>query len=189
MEEVIVLNTEEKKEKKVEITPLPLYDENFPMLKMRMLEYVLSLPNKNMNVLIERLKMTMKLYGGIGLSANQCGVMERVFVIGSEDFQMACINPRVISESAELEKEQEGCLSYPALSVKIPRSKRIEVEFMNEMGEIKQSTLEGLSARCFLHELDHMNGIRLVDKVGQASMLMARKKQSKRLNNFKKNKR
>ena len=184
MEDVIVLNTEEKKQ---EITPLPLYDENYPMLRLRMPEYVLPLPNKNMNLLIERLKLTMKMCGGIGLSANQCGVRERVFIIGSEDFQMACINPRVISESAEVLKEQEGCLSYPALSVKIPRAQRIEVEFMDEMGEIKQSTLEGLSARCFLHELDHMNGIRLVDKVGSAAMMMARKKQNKRLQNFKKN--
>ena len=121
----------------------------------------------------------MKLYGGLGLSANQCGVFQRVFVIGSDQFQIACINPKVIGVSADLLKENEGCLSYPGLYLKIERPKTIQVEFTAENGEIKQMELDGLTARCFLHELDHMNGKKFVEHVGPVSLQMAKKKQDK----------
>jgi peptide deformylase len=88
---------------------------------MKMPEYKDTLPNFAMNNLVKRLKLTMKLYGGIGLSANQCGIFERVFVIGTDQFQIACINPKVIKSSADLQKENEGCLSFPGLYVKIAR--------------------------------------------------------------------
>jgi peptide deformylase len=53
------------------------------------------------------------------------------------------------------------------------------VEFTNEMGELKQMRLEGITARCFQHELDHMNGIRMIDHIGPVALQMARKKQEK----------
>ena len=165
------------KEEKIE--PLPLFDENHPMLSKPIPEYKQALPNQNMNILIKRLKMTMKQFAGLGLSANQCGVFERVFVIGSEHFQFACINPKIIDQSAEMIKDNEGCLSYPALYLKIERPNSIQVEFTDENGQRQQTMLEGLSARCFLHELDHMNGVRMVDRVKPLALQMARDKQKK----------
>jgi peptide deformylase len=132
-----------------------------------------------MEMLVKRLKMTMKLYGGIGLSANQCGVFERVFVIGTDHFQIACINPRIIGQAPSTIKAEEGCLSFPGLHVKLDRPDWVEVEFTNEMGELKQMRLEGITARCFQHELDHMNGIRMIDHIGPVALQMARKKQEK----------
>lgn len=161
--------------------PLPLYDENHPMLKQSIPEYKGSLPNDALTVLVKRLKLTMRMFNGIGLSANQCGVFERVFVIGTDQFQIACINPKIVAHSEELEKTPEGCLSYPGLYLHIPRYKWIDVEFYTEFGELKQTRLEGLSARCFQHELDHMNGIRFENHVGPASMMLARQKQQKRI--------
>ena len=163
----------------VKVEPLPLYDENHPMLKVQIPEYKFDLPNPLMEMLVKRLKMTMKLYGGIGLSANQCGVFERVFVIGTDHFQIACINPRIIGQAPSTIKSEDGCLSFPGLHVKLDRPDWVEVEFTNEMGELKQMRLDGITARCFQHELDHMNGIRMVDHIGPVALQMARKKQEK----------
>jgi peptide deformylase len=175
-------------EQQVRVEPLPLYDENHPMLKVQIPEYKFDLPNPLMEMLVKRLKMTMKLYGGIGLSANQCGVFERVFVIGTDHFQIACINPRIIGQSPSTIKVEEGCLSFPGLHVKLDRPDWVEVEFTNEMGELKQMRLEGITARCFQHELDHMNGIRMIDHIGPVALQMARRKQDKIIKKIVRNK-
>jgi peptide deformylase len=166
-----------KQEQKIE--PLSLFDDNHPMLSKPIPEYVLPLPNPNMNILINRLKKTMKQFSGLGLSANQCGVFERVFVIGTEHFQFACINPKIIDQSAEMIKDNEGCLSYPALYLKIERPSWIMASFYNERGERVEMKMEGLTARCFQHELDHMNGVRFIEHVGPVSLRLAKQKHDK----------
>lgn len=109
---------------------------------------------KLVNDLIE----TMTHHRGIGLSANQCGLPHRVFVMWSEK-PLACFNPRIIDVSAEQVLLEEGCLSYPHLYVKIKRPKHIKVRFQNVYGETLTEKFTGMTARCFLHELDHLNGI------------------------------
>lgn len=158
------------------LEPLAVYTDRHPMLSAKVPEYQLPIPNVNMNNLVQRLKMTMTKYGGMGLSANQCGIMERVFVIGTDQFQIACINPRVTAMSEEIIKEREGCLSYPALYLTIARPAWIEVSFYTETGEFKEMRLDGLTARCFLHELDHLNGIKMTQLVGKLSAQMAEKR-------------
>jgi peptide deformylase len=170
----------------VRVEPLPLYDENHPMLKVQIPEYKFDLPNPLMEMLVKRLKMTMKLYGGIGLSANQCGVFERVFVIGTDHFQIACINPRIIGQAPSTIKAEEGCLSFPGLHVKLDRPDWVEVEFTNEMGELKQMRLEGITARCFQHELDHMNGVRYTIKAKPLALQTAKKKKDKLIHRYRK---
>jgi peptide deformylase len=177
-ENYFVIDTEKTVEKK-EVQPLPLYSENYSMLDDEVPEYNEPLPNAFMSNLVQRLKMTMKLYGGIGLSANQCGVYERMFVIGTDEFQMICINPKVLQVSKETIKENEGCLSFPGLFLKIDRPKSILVEYMNEFGQIESKWLDGVTARCYLHELDHMNGIKYTSKVGAVSLSQGRRKQQK----------
>jgi len=182
MSDILTIDTEvaagvKKVESQVE--PLQVYDDKFSMLSEVMPEFVGILPNTSMTHLVKRMKMTMKLYSGLGLSANQCAVKERVFVIGTDQFQMACINPKVIEVSEELVKDTEGCLSFPAFFLNFPRPKWIEVEFTNENGETKQMRLDGLTARCFLHELDHLNGVKFTSYVGAASILQAARKQQK----------
>ena len=149
------------------------------MLSDEIPKYIDALPNEYMTNLIKQLKMTMKLYGGIGLSANQCGVYERVFVIGTDEYQMACINPEVIDTSNEQVKDNEGCLSFPGLYLKVNRPKSIKIRFLNEVGQTQEMWIDGLTARCYLHELDHMNGIKFTDKVGPVSLSQAKRKQQK----------
>ena len=166
-----------KAEPKVE--PLQVYDDRLPLLSEVMPEFVGVLPNASMTHLVKRMKMTMKLYSGLGLAANQCAVKERVFVIGTDQFQMACINPKVLESSEEIVKDTEGCLSFPAFFLSIPRPKWIEVEFTDENGQRKQTRLDGLTARCFLHELEHLNGVKFTSHVGSVAMLQAKRKQEK----------
>lgn len=179
MSELLTIDTGAGFVKQEKIDPLPLYDDNHPMLKVKIPEYEHSLPNSAMTQLIKRMKMTMKKFGGIGLSANQCGVFERVFVLGTDEFQLVCINPKVVEFSESKIKMAEGCLSYPGLFLNIERTNSITVEFLNEKGETIQMKMEGVTARAFLHELDHMNGVRFVDHVGPVSLRMAKKRQVK----------
>jgi peptide deformylase len=132
-----------------------------------------------MSDLIERLKMTMKLYGGIGLSANQCGVQERVFVAGSDTFQMACINPKIINLSGKVSKKREGCLSFPGLYLNIPRYESVEVEYYTESGEKKTHTFDGLTAQLFQHEYEHMEGKIFTAHVGPLALKLAKERQAK----------
>lgn len=188
MSEVLTFNTESNTVvKESEIVPLTIYSDAFGMLKEVMPEYTDKLPNNNMERFSKQMHLTRKMYNGIGLAANQCGIRARVFVIGTsdrDDFKITCINPRVVKQSDNIVREREGCLSYPALSVTIGRPDNIDVEFTNEKGELVNMNLTGVTARCFLHELDHLNGVLMADRVGPTTMMMARDKQKKQLKKF-----
>jgi peptide deformylase len=169
------------------IEPLKVFGENHPMLSVPIPEYTEAIPNPSMKNLVARLKMTMKLYSGIGLSANQCGIFQRVFVIGTEHFQIACINPKVVAQSEEISKDNEGCLSFPAMFLKVDRPTWVDVEFYDETGAFKQIRMEGLTARCFLHELDHMNGVKFIEHAGPLAVQMARQRQGKLVKQYVRN--
>ena len=181
MSEILKLNTVDPKyQQEKEVEPFPLFDENHPMMKQRIPEYDITLlPNPVMTNTINRLKMTMKLYNGLGLSANQCGVFERVFIVGNNEIVIVCINPKVIKVSEDLIKDNEGCLSFPGLFLKIERASSVEVEYYDLQGKKYNTTFTGLTARCFLHELDHMNGITMDKHVKPLALKMAKEKQGK----------
>ena len=180
MSDVLTINTDlavKREEEKIE--PLPLFGEDYKMLDDEIPPYTDAWPNPYMTKLAKRLKMTMKLYGGIGLSANQCGVYERVFVIGTEHFQYVCINPKVVEVGHNLIKDKEGCLSYPGLYLSVERPESVLVEFTDENGQQNRMWFDGITARCFLHELDHMNGVRFTNYVKPVALRMAKQKQEK----------
>ena len=181
MSEILKLNTVDPKyQQEKEIEPFPLFDENHPMMKQRIPEYNITLlPNPVMTNTINRLKMTMKLYNGLGLSANQCGVFERVFIVGNGEIVIVCINPKIIKASDDLIKDNEGCLSFPGLFLKVERASSVEVEYYDYQGKKYNTTFTGLTARCFLHELDHMNGITMDKHVKPLALKMAKDKQGK----------
>ena len=179
MSEFLTIDTTSGVVTEEKIEQLRLYGENHPMLSVPIPEYTEAIPNPSMKNLVARLKLTMKLYGGVGLSANQCGIFQRVFIIGTEHFQIACINPKVIAQSEEITKDNEGCLSFPAMYLKVDRPTWVDAEFYDETGALKQIRMEGLTARCFLHELDHMNGVKFVDHAGPLAVQMARQRQEK----------
>jgi peptide deformylase len=178
----LVINTENSVIQKVndEVVPFVLVKDDDSILHNQIPEYIVeSLPNPIMSKLIARLKMTMQINGGIGLSANQCGVNERVFIIGNEFFQMACINPKIINFSGNDKRKREGCLSYPGLYLNIPRHDSVEVEYYTESGEKKTHTFDGLTAQIFQHEMEHMEGKTFTAHVGPFALKLARERQTK----------
>ena len=118
---------------------------------------------------------------GIGLAANQIGLSKRVFVMGSNNIEgfplpFAVFNPKIIESSQELCIDQEGCLSYPGLWLNVKRPERIVVEYQTSKGDIITAEMSGLIARCFQHELDHLDGVCFVDKVSKLKLQLAMKK-------------
>jgi peptide deformylase len=95
------------------------------------------------------------------------------------DPTVCCFNPEIIEESEEIILMEEGCLSYPGLFVKIKRPKTIKVKFADHTGEYKTETFDGITARCFLHELDHMNGINFLQRANSIHRKQALKKMKK----------
>ena len=108
------------------------------------------------------LKENMFHYKGIGLSANQIGISERVFVmmlnIETEE-TITCFNPRIIKSYEDDVWYEEGCLSFPDEIINIQISNRIFVKYEDEDKKNHKIKLDGLSARVFLHEFDHLEGI------------------------------
>ena len=134
----------------------------------------------------DNLTETMKELHGIGLSASQCGVMERVFIMYSDLKErkiIACFNPRIIEESVEQSLMDEGCLTYPGLWLKVKRPIWIRATWEDTKGTKGEYQLLGLEARIFQHEYDHMEGTNFTKKVSKLRMKMAMKrlkKQTKR---------
>jgi peptide deformylase len=117
---------------------------------------------------------------GIGLSANQVGLDAQVFVMGdSVENSTICINPTVLQYTEETVDDIEGCLSFPNIYVKIKRPKEILAEWYNEDLEKQTVKIEGYSAKCYLHELDHLLGITFKDRASKLKWNMATKKARK----------
>jgi peptide deformylase len=125
---------------------------------------------------------------GIGLAANQVGLTKRVFTMGSFNMPgfpkpFALFNPKIVEESKTTVLDKEGCLSYPGLYLSITRPEWAIVEFQNYKGDTVEAKVEGYVAKCFQHELDHLNGICFVDKVSRMKLQLAYKKLRKKLKN------
>jgi peptide deformylase len=118
---------------------------------------------------------------GIGLAANQIGITKRVFVMGSNNISgfpapFAVFNPQIVETSTDMITDQEGCLSYPGLFLTVKRPSWIIAEYQNSRGDTIEAKFEGYLAKCFQHELDHLDGICFVDKVSPLKLNLAMKK-------------
>lgn len=107
---------------------------------------------------------------GIGLAATQIGIPQRFFVYDiSEDKKnpKMVINPKIIWRSQEKIVYNEGCLSIPGLRLPIHRSKKIKVVWIDEKGKENKEELEDLASVLFQHEIDHLDGKLIIDKLPQ----------------------
>lgn len=181
--DVLVIDTDAWKKdlpaisKQIEI--FSLLTEIHPALKSRLPDFDFANPPVNASEFASSLVETCKKHNGLGLSANQCGYNYRVFVMGSGDEYVAFFNPKIISVSEETIRMEEGCLSYMDLFLNIERPSTIEVEYQDFTGTTKTAKFAGLTARCFQHELDHMNGIVYTVHMKPLALQMAIKKRSK----------
>jgi peptide deformylase len=186
MSETIVFNTEEtlKDGNYATTQNIPIFNlvsENDPILREVMPEFDFTNPPVNPMEFASSLVETCKEHKGYGLSANQCGFRHRVFVMGSGEQYVAFFNPELINISQQESHLVEGCLSFPLLGLSITRPAEVGVRYQDFNGEWKGTTLSGISARCFLHELDHMNGILYTSKVKPLALQTGMKKRDKLL--------
>jgi peptide deformylase len=163
---------------KQEVKTFDLVPVDWEILYREMPEFDFSKPPVNPNEFASTLVETCKKNNGFGLSANQCGYPYRVFVMGADDEYVAFFNPKLIKTEGEVHME-EGCLSWPLLNLRITRPKKIWVEYQDFTGEKKEAIFDGISARCFLHELDHMNGIMYTSRVKPLALQFGLKKLEK----------
>jgi len=122
--------------------------------------------------------------GGIGLAANQVGLLKRVFAIHLKDQVPFCMfNPYILWGDNNLAQGQEGCLSFPDLFLNIPRHKTISAGYVDRHNNKRIIELTGIDARCFQHELDHLNGVCFIDNISPLKLALAKKKLLKKRKN------
>ncbi|NBW56541.1 peptide deformylase [bacterium] len=126
------------------------------------------------NLLCDRCKEI----GGIGLAANQVGINTRVFVMGLDEIMFGIFNPVIVEYSDQLENMDEGCLSFPGMSLNIKRPGSIVATYKDSKGKEFTNRFEGLSARVFQHEYDHMIGKTFKSHVSQLKWNLAVKKKN-----------
>jgi len=116
--------------------------------------------------LVERMRHLLREANGIGLAATQVGVLRRVFLFlpDPEQDAVALVNPRIVESSDERVSDDEGCLSLQGVVVPVERDERVTVEATDLEGNEVRFELEGLPARIAQHELDHLDGVLILDR-------------------------
>jgi peptide deformylase len=158
---------------------LKLHKEDDPILKQPAEQW--NFENHVNAAVIEREMIElMKSNNGIGLAGNQVGLLLRVFVMRTTDGrEFGCFNPWIMFGDNDFITGDEGCLSFTNLWLKVPRHNKITASYLDNAGKPCIIELEGLDARCFQHELDHLNGVTFTEYVSDLKLTMARKKQRK----------
>jgi peptide deformylase len=156
--------------------PNPILDERMPEFDFdNPLTDPVQLEKDMIEIMLER--------GGIGLAANQVGIKTRMFVMGHPKYRehaQAFFNPVIAGVTDDTLEEEEGCLSFPNIYVKIKRPRGVLVRFQNSKGETQEAEFFGTECRCFLHEFDHLEGITYKDRLSQLKWALAVKKSTKR---------
>jgi peptide deformylase len=119
--------------------------------------------NDALRELSHNMTFTMLQAGGIGLAANQVGVVDRVVVMLIGGAAVTLINPEITKQSSLQNAIQEGCLSIPHRSRTRPRYGSVTVSYKDLTGKDKQVNLGGLESVCIQHEIDHLNGKTMLD--------------------------
>ena len=156
-----------------------LIEAGNPILKVRLSG---CSPDLDRDEIERKLINSMEHYRGIGLSANQIGIMERVFVMYSDVKKretITCFNPEITTYSKTEIIMDEGCITYPGLWLKIKRPDGIEVQYEDKTGETQHLAMFGLECRISLHEYDHMEGMDFTQKVSKLKLKRAQKRLSK----------
>ncbi len=144
---------------------LPIREFGDPVLKEK------CRPIKDINdeikKLIKNMAETMYDAPGIGLAANQLGILKQLFIVDFQDKLEVFINPCLVCVSEEVDEDEEGCLSLFDVKIPIVRPKSIEVKALDEKGKEKIVKADDLYARILLHELDHLTGNLLLDRASK----------------------
>lgn len=118
-------------------------------------------------------------HNAVGISACQLGMDLAIFAIITEGQTRICANPQIVAALAEMRKDDEGCLSFPGLYLKVLRPYEVIVRYHNEHGKEVTEKIDGFTARAWLHEYDHTMGICYTDRVSKLALDMATRKLNK----------
>lgn len=152
---------------------LPIYLYGQPVLRKEAKDISADYPK--LKELIANMFETMYNADGIGLAAPQIGLDIRLFIVDlsplAEDepkydgFKKVFINARIVEESGELVKLEEGCLSIPGIHESVERQERIRIQYLDENFVEHDEVYDDFFARCIQHEYDHIEGILFIDKI------------------------
>jgi peptide deformylase len=137
-----------------------------PVLE-KIAEPVVSINDKLVRTMYNMLE-TMYEANGIGLAAPQVGISKRFFVMHIDEENedpYFFINPVIIKKSSKDSEHEEGCLSFPQQIILIHRPASITVEYLDLKGQKKRQNFDGLHATCIQHEIDHLNGVTIIDHI------------------------
>ena len=156
------------------LLPVRLYGDPILRRTARPVEEV----DEELKQLAEDMGETMRANEGVGLAANQVGELQRILVvdfepISGEDHVEAFINPEIIEEEGRMRLE-EGCLSIPEVREEIERSHRVRVRYLDREGTEKELEAEGFLAAVLQHEIDHLDGVLITDRISAMRRSMIR---------------
>ncbi len=127
---------------------------------------------------LEMLRL-MEAHSGYGLAAPQAGASVRLFVtqgVGEEDPPIVYINPRIVSVDGPLEGDEEGCLSLPGIRGVVRRQPHVVVEATSLDGKSFRMESQEIMGRCWQHEIDHLDGVLIIDRMTPIDRLVNRRK-------------
>ncbi|MBA2343833.1 MAG: peptide deformylase [Rubrobacter sp.] len=150
-----------------------------PVLKSR------ATPVKEFDEQLEKLAQdmlaTMREHEGVGLAANQVGRLKRILVASIEDDEFVIVNPMIEDWSEEAAKETEGCLSIPGIQVGVERPTAITISGSDATGNPVRMEVTDLLARVFQHEVDHLDGVTILERTDRESRKAAMRELRERL--------
>jgi peptide deformylase len=156
---------------KLELIP---YDD--PILHQKTQPFDFENPPHDPAELVAAMNALVEEKNGLGLACPQVGIPFAMFVMRGG---IACFNPVIVTLSNELIRLDEGCLSYPGLSLSIERSRHLRLRYQDAKGATETATYANMTARCVLHEMDHLDGIVFLEKVSKLRLDMAIRKARK----------
>jgi peptide deformylase len=131
--------------------------------------------------LAEEMLTTMREREGVGLAANQVGRLKRILVAAIEDQEYVIVNPTIEETARSTEKDLEGCLSIPGIQVEVERPTAVTVSGQDAAGAPLQVEASGLLARVLQHEVDHLDGVLILDRTDRQSRKDAMREMRERL--------
>ncbi len=131
--------------------------------------------------LAEEMLATMRKHEGVGLAANQVGRLKRILVAALEEEKFVLVNPVIEETARTTEKELEGCLSIPGIQVEVERATEITVSGQDASGAPLEIEASGLLARILQHEIDHLDGVLILDRTDRESRKAAMREMRERL--------
>jgi peptide deformylase len=143
-------------------TPVKEFDESLARLAEEMLE-------------------TMRAHEGVGLAGNQVGRLKRIMVAAVDDKEYVVVNPVIEERSETTDKELEGCLSIPEVHVEVERAAEVKVVGRDVSGDPLEVEASGMLARVLQHEIDHLDGVLILDRTDRESRKRAMREMRERM--------